>query len=98
MPNMNVSLESEAQQEHARVRRDLSRTHPKPIRVKRTGITLAPDRARVLVRPFNSIGEQRATKICARVLALPETEVHHLLAQVLSDFGERHQQILRLLK
>src|SRR2546425_287759 len=67
------------------------------INVKRAGIRLTPDRARVLIRPFNSMGEHRATKVCARVLALSEPEVHSLLGQVLSEFGERHQQIRDLL-
>jgi predicted GH43/DUF377 family glycosyl hydrolase len=58
---------------------------------------LIPDRARVLIRPFNSMGEHRATKVCARVMALSEPEVHLLLGQVLSEFGERHQQIRDLL-
>src|SRR5206468_1772512 len=87
-----------AKKEQARVGHDLRRTHPTSIEIKRTGVTLCPDRARVLVRPFNSLGEKRATNICARVMALPEGEVHTLLEQVLSEFGERHQQICRLLQ
>src|SRR5437867_9047803 len=96
--SMNLTLKTEAQQEQARVGRDLRRTHPRTINVKRTGATLCPDRSRVLIRPFNSFTEQRATKVCARVTALPEAEVHTLLEQVLCEFGERHQQISRILQ
>src|SRR6266446_7050353 len=94
---MNPTLKIEAQKERTRVGETLRRTHPQPIEVKRAGITLCPDRSRVLVRPFNSVGEQRAVKVCARVMALPEAEVLTLLEQVLSEFGDRHQQISRLL-
>src|SRR3974390_2700635 len=58
----------------------------------RTGLTLRPDARRVLVRPFNPTSEERARKICARVLALSERQVHALLAQVQAEFGERHQK------
>jgi predicted GH43/DUF377 family glycosyl hydrolase len=70
----------------------------KAITVKRTGVTLNPDRSRVLVRPFRLATEQRVTNICGRVMALPESEVHELLQQVLSEFAERHQQTRDLLK
>jgi len=95
---MNPTLTIEAQKEQTRVGETLRRTHPKSIEVKRAGITLCPDRSRVLVRPFNSVGEQRAVKVCARVMALAEAEVNTLLEQVLSEFGDRHQQISRLLE
>jgi predicted GH43/DUF377 family glycosyl hydrolase len=68
------------------------------INVKRTGMTLNPDRARVLVRPFRLGTEQRVSNICARVMALPEPEVEALLEQVLAEFGDRHQQTRDLLK
>jgi predicted GH43/DUF377 family glycosyl hydrolase len=63
-----------------------------PIFVRRTDVMLRPDPSRVLVRPFNPTSEQRARKICARVLALPESDVEALLAQVQSEFGKRHLQ------
>jgi predicted GH43/DUF377 family glycosyl hydrolase len=63
-----------------------------PLAIHRTGLTLHPDPARVLVRPFNPTNEKRARKICARVLALAENEVSALLEQVEAEFGERHRQ------
>ena len=95
---MNLALQDEARAEQARVGHDIRRTHPTTVQVKRTGVTLSPDRARVLVRPFNSFTEQRATNVCARVMALPEKEVELLLEQVLADFSGRHQQIRSVLK
>src|SRR5439155_19236797 len=68
------------------------------INVKRTGVTLNPDRTRVLVRPFRLTTEQRTINICARVAALSEVEVRALLAEVLSEFNERHQQTRDLFK
>jgi hypothetical protein len=65
----------------------------KAIRVKRSKLTLHPDRRRVLIRPFNVTTEERAVKICARVMVMAEDEVHSLLAQVLAEFDERHIKI-----
>jgi predicted GH43/DUF377 family glycosyl hydrolase len=70
----------------------------KPINVKRTGVTLNPDRARVLIRPFRLTTDQRVINICARVMALSEDEVRSLLEQVMSEFAERHQQTRDLFK
>jgi predicted GH43/DUF377 family glycosyl hydrolase len=70
----------------------------KTINVKRTDVTLHPDRTRVLARPFRPMGAQRAVKICARVMALPESEVHMLLDQVLAEFGDRHPRVREFFK
>jgi predicted GH43/DUF377 family glycosyl hydrolase len=68
------------------------------INVKRSKITLHPDRARVLIRPFKVTTDERAVKICARVLVLPEAEVKSLLAEVLAEFDDRHHKIRDFLK
>jgi predicted GH43/DUF377 family glycosyl hydrolase len=70
----------------------------KTINVKRTTVTLLPDRTRVLARPFRPMSDQRAVKICARVMALPESEVHALLEQVRAEFGERHPKVREFLR
>ena len=70
----------------------------KTISVQRTTVTLLPDRTRVLARPFRPMSDQRAVKICARVMALPESEVHALLEQVRAEFGERHPKSREFLK
>jgi predicted GH43/DUF377 family glycosyl hydrolase len=70
----------------------------KTIHLKRTNVTLHPDCTRVLARPFRPMSDQRSVKICARVMALPESEVHVLLGQVLAEFGERHPRVRGFLK
>jgi predicted GH43/DUF377 family glycosyl hydrolase len=70
----------------------------KSTQVKRTNVTLRPDPARVLIRPFNPTSEQRVIKICARVMDLEEEEVSALLEQTLEEFGERHLTTRQFLK
>ena len=66
--------------------------------VRRSDLVLHPDRTRVLARPFLPASRQRIGKICAQVMALSESEVTALLAQVEAEFGERHVQILEFLR
>jgi len=68
------------------------------VRLNRTGITLYPDRTRVLLRPFHFMSDQRAMTICAQVMALPEGEVHTLLEQMLAEFNQRHRKIREFFK
>ncbi len=55
-----------------------------------SGITLRPNSARVLVRPFIPSDPARIVHVIGRALALDETEVETQLAAVLADFGDRH--------
>lgn len=73
-------------------------SHPRAISIRRTNTRLVPDRSRVLVRPFRLTSEQRTINLCARVMALTEDEVRKLLADVMAEFAERHQQMRDLLK
>jgi predicted GH43/DUF377 family glycosyl hydrolase len=68
------------------------------IHVERTNLILRPDPARVLIRPFYPTNEQRAARVCGRVLALTESRVATLLEEVLAEFGERHLKIREFLK
>jgi predicted GH43/DUF377 family glycosyl hydrolase len=68
------------------------------INVRRTHVTLHPDRRRVLVRPFYPTTDKRAIRICAQVMALPESEVHTLLNEVRAEFAERHLKIREFLR
>jgi predicted GH43/DUF377 family glycosyl hydrolase len=70
----------------------------KAINVERTNVILHPDPTRVLARPLRPMGAQRAVKICARVMALQESEVHTLLEEVLAEFGDRHPKVREFLK
>jgi predicted GH43/DUF377 family glycosyl hydrolase len=65
----------------------------KTIDVKRHAVALNPDRSRVLIRPFRLTDSRRVVNLCARVMALSETDVKNVLDDVLPDFGVRHQQI-----
>jgi predicted GH43/DUF377 family glycosyl hydrolase len=61
--------------------------------VKRTGITIRSTASRVVFRPFEPANPERILKIIARVMALSESEVDDLLAQVMEEFRERHQRL-----
>jgi hypothetical protein len=43
------------------------------------------------------MSDNRSVKICARVMALPESEVHALLEQVREEFGDRHPKVCEFL-
>jgi predicted GH43/DUF377 family glycosyl hydrolase len=64
-----------------------------PIHLKRTPLILNPDQSRVLLRPFNPGGSQRAGSIINRILSLPEDQVRAVLEEVFADFSQRHQEL-----
>jgi len=68
------------------------------IHVKRTTTILRPDPSRVLLRPFNAEDRQRAGRIIARIMSLPENRVGPLLDEVSAEFSQRHQQIRKLFR
>jgi predicted GH43/DUF377 family glycosyl hydrolase len=68
------------------------------VTVTRSELILHPDRTRVLARPFHPSNRQRAANIGAMVMALPESEVANLLAQVEAEFRERHVKIEEFLR
>ena len=53
----------------------------KRIDVKRSTVTLDPDRTHVLARPFRLISDQRSVEISARVMALPEENEVQMIAR-----------------
>ena len=63
--------------------------------VRRTGIHIRPNNARVLFRPFDPTNTERYLKVIARVMALSEREAETLLTDVLREFGDRHHEIQR---
>ena len=63
--------------------------------VQRTATLLRPDQSRVLLRPFSPGEPQRAGRIIARIMSLPESQVGPLLDEVSAEFSRRHQQIHR---
>jgi predicted GH43/DUF377 family glycosyl hydrolase len=66
------------------------------IRVERTATILKPDQSRVLLRPFNPGDPQRAGRIIARIMSLPEDQVASLLDEVSAEFSQRHRQIHKI--
>jgi len=64
-----------------------------PIRAKRIGPTLVPDRSRVLMRPFLPTTEAIARRIVAQVMALSEREVARVLGGVMAEFEQRHYAV-----
>ena len=63
------------------------------IHVTRAAMVLRPDQSRVLLRPFSQGDPQRAGRIIARIMSLPEDQVGPLLDEVSVEFSQRHQQI-----
>jgi len=55
-----------------------------------TGITLRPNDARVLIRPFIPGDTARVVNIIGRALALSEGEIEEQLVAVTEEFGSRH--------
>jgi len=70
----------------------------KPIDVRRSTVTLDPDPTHVLARPFRFMSDRRSVKISARVMALPENEVHTLLEGVRAEFADRQLKIDEFLR
>ena len=70
----------------------------KQITLRRTNITLHPDRRRVLARPFYPTTHERAIRIFTQVMALSDGQVHDLLKEIEADFGERHIKIREFLR
>jgi hypothetical protein len=66
------------------------------INLRRTSMVLKPDQSRVLLRPFTPGDSQRVGRIIARIMALPEEHVGHLLDEVSSEFSQRHKEIRRV--
>lgn len=60
------------------------------LNIRPTGITLRPNSARVLIRPFIPSEPARIVNILGRALALSEAEIEEQLIAVTEDFGSRH--------
>jgi predicted GH43/DUF377 family glycosyl hydrolase len=68
------------------------------LQIERTGLILAPDPRRVLLRPFVPRAPGRVASIIARVMALSDSEVESLLASVMEEFRFRHGDIEAVLE
>lgn len=63
------------------------------IHIRRHAITLSPDSARVIIRPFIPDNAQRIATIIGRALALTNTEVKRELQAIRAEFDSRHFDI-----
>src|SRR5688572_11994698 len=70
----------------------------KKLDVRRTHVTLHPDRARVLARPFYPTSDERARRIYGHVIEMSDAEVFAVLKEVQAEFGERHLKIREFLR
>lgn len=61
-----------------------------PVHLRRHEVTLLPESARVIIRPFIPADIQRVTTIIGRALALSEEEVSRQLSEVRQEFAARH--------
>jgi predicted GH43/DUF377 family glycosyl hydrolase len=64
-----------------------------PITIRRHEMTLTPQSARVIIRPFIPASTQRTTTIIGRALAMSEEEAKLALDAVLKEFDTRHIDI-----
>jgi len=69
-----------------------------PIRLHRHEVTLLPECARVIIRPFIPSDTQRVITIIGRALALSEEEVASQLLSVRAEFNDRHLDIEEILQ
>jgi predicted GH43/DUF377 family glycosyl hydrolase len=61
--------------------------------VKDTGIILAPNIHRVILRPHISVNESQVERIISRVLSLNETDARQKLKNVIDKFSHRHHNL-----
>src|SRR6185436_12819380 len=66
------------------------------LNITSSGISLRPDAARVLIRPFVPSDPARIVNIIGRALALSEAETEQELAEVIESFGDRHLDFHRI--
>ncbi len=67
------------------------------LQIRRHEITLLPDSARVIIRPFIPASPKRIVAIIGRALALTQEEVEQELETVRAEFDSRHFDIESLL-
>jgi len=65
----------------------------KNLHVKRANITLRPDPARVLARPFYPTTEDKARRIYNHVMAMTDEDVRAQLEELKAEFADRHLKI-----
>jgi len=69
-----------------------------PVRAKRIGPTIEPDRTRVLLRPFYPSTDDIARRIVGRIMELSDEQVTLGLDLMLAEFAGRHQRLEAVLR
>ncbi|MDY6823521.1 MAG: glycoside hydrolase family 130 protein [Thermodesulfobacteriota bacterium] len=72
-----------------------AKNHPK-LKVERKDITLLGDASRIITLPYNPGERHRISKIIARIMSLSETAGKRLVAQIMTDFSGRHENIAHI--
>lgn len=68
-----------------------------PVRLRRHEVTLQPESARVIIRPFIPGKPEMVTRILRRALALSEAETEAQLQEILAEFDSRHFDVESIL-
>ncbi len=63
------------------------------LKVKRSGVVLRPDSARVFFRPFDPPTRERVLRVIARVVGMTEREAEREIGRIMRDFADRHQKL-----
>jgi len=66
--------------------------------IKDTGIVIAPDSERVIIRPYIPADQSRIPKIISRVMALDESAAEEELKDTIRDFSARHHDFDAILE
>src|SRR3990167_10572512 len=61
--------------------------------IKDTGIVIAPDSERVIIRPYIPADQSRVPRIVSRVMALDESTAEKQLKKTKHDFSSRHHNL-----
>jgi len=66
---------------------------PKQLKIRRKAVKIIGDTSRVITRFHVPAERYRIKKIIQRVLSMPDTAAENLLAHIMDDFSDRHEDI-----
>ncbi|MCB2168975.1 MAG: glycoside hydrolase family 130 protein [Deltaproteobacteria bacterium] len=69
---------------------------PKQLKIKRKAVKIIGDTSRVITRFHVPAERYRIKKIIQRVLSMPNMEAENLLAHIMNDFSDRHEDICHI--
>src|SRR5262249_36717271 len=89
----SFSAEADSKPKIGQTSADLAQEVHMPVNVRRLPIQLLPDASRVIIRYFGLGEENRIRDVVRRILAIPETTVAALVANLERDFQPIHPDI-----